>query len=90
MATSSITANFYCDDAKAAKAFVRMLVQPIKTAVRKKRFLPVVDDATVDDEDAFVKRFKTRWRSRPMVPLAGKRNWKLAGSVRKIEVNCHA
>ena len=25
MATSSITANFYCDDAKAANAFVRML-----------------------------------------------------------------
>ena len=30
MATSSITANFYCDDAKAANAFVRMLVQPVK------------------------------------------------------------
>jgi hypothetical protein len=28
MATSSITANFYCDDAKAANAFVRMLVRP--------------------------------------------------------------
>ena len=30
MATSSITANFYCDDAKAANAFVRMLVSPVK------------------------------------------------------------
>ena len=28
MATSSITANFYCDDAKVANAFVRMLVRP--------------------------------------------------------------
>jgi hypothetical protein len=28
MATSSITANFYCDEAKAANAFVRMLVRP--------------------------------------------------------------
>ena len=25
MSTSSITANFYCDDAKAANAFVRVL-----------------------------------------------------------------
>ena len=65
MATSSITANFYCDDAKAANAFVRMLAQPVRTVVRKKRSLPVVNDATVDDEDAFVKRFKARWsRSR--------------------------
>ena len=31
MATSSITANFYCDDAKAANAFVRMLVRPERT-----------------------------------------------------------
>ena len=28
MATSSITANFTCNDSKAANAFVRMLVQP--------------------------------------------------------------
>lgn len=65
MATSSITANFYCDDAKAANAFVRMLVQPVRTVARKRRSLPVVNDATVDDEEAFVKRFKARWsRSR--------------------------
>ena len=31
MATSSITANFYCDDAKAANAFVRMLARPVKS-----------------------------------------------------------
>ena len=31
MATSSITANFYCDDAKAVNAFVRMLVRPERT-----------------------------------------------------------
>ena len=62
MATSSITANFYCDDAKAANAFfVRMLAQPVRTVARKKRTLPVVNNATFDDEDAFVKRFKARW-----------------------------
>ncbi len=65
MATSSITANFYCDDAKAANSFVRMLVQPVRTVVRKKRSQTVVNDTAVDDEDAFVKRFKARWsRSR--------------------------
>ena len=65
MATSSITANFYCDDAKAANAFVRMLAQPVRAVARKRRSLPVVSDATVDDEEAFVKRFKARWgRSR--------------------------
>ena len=32
MATSSITANFHCDDAKAANAFVRMLARPVDTA----------------------------------------------------------
>ena len=58
MATSSITANFYCDDAKAANAFVRMLAQPVRTVVRKKRSQTVVNDTTVDDADAFVKRFK--------------------------------
>lgn len=34
MATSSITANFVCQDAKAANAFVRMLVQPVKVVKR--------------------------------------------------------
>ena len=28
--------------------------------------------------------------SRPMVPPARKRNWKLVGSVREIEEDCHA
>ena len=34
MATSSITANFTCNDSKAANAFVRMLVQPVKAIKR--------------------------------------------------------
>ena len=34
MATSSITANFTCKDSKAANAFVRMLVQPVKVIKR--------------------------------------------------------
>jgi hypothetical protein len=62
MATSSITANFYCDDAKAANAFVRMLSQPIKSATRKSKVV-FVSDATIGDEDSFVKRFKDRWLS---------------------------
>ena len=61
MATSSITANFYCDDAKAANAFVRMLAQPVRTVMSKRCSLSVVNDSTVDDKDAFVKRFKARW-----------------------------
>lgn len=66
MATSSITANFYCNDAKAANAFVRMLAQPVRV-VRNKRVVPVVNDATVDDEKTFVKRFKDRWARRGSV-----------------------
>ena len=34
MATSSITANFTCNDSKAANAFARMLVQPVKVIKR--------------------------------------------------------
>ena len=34
MATSSIMANFTCNDSKAANAFVRMLVQPVKVIKR--------------------------------------------------------
>ena len=41
MATSSITATFYCDDAKAANAFMRILAQPVGTGIRKKRVLPL-------------------------------------------------
>ena len=62
MATSSITANFYCDDAKAANAFVRLLSQPIKFTTRKSKVV-FVSDATIGDEDSFVKRFKDRWSS---------------------------
>ena len=62
MATSSITANFYCDDAKAANAFVRMLSRPVKSATRKRKVV-FVSDATIGDEDSFVKRFKDRWSS---------------------------
>ena len=34
MATSSITANFTFNNSKAANAFVRMLVQPVKVIKR--------------------------------------------------------
>ena len=65
MAISSITANIFCDDVKAANAFVRMLAQPVRTIVSKRHPLSVVNDSTVDDEDVFVKCYKARWsRSR--------------------------
>ena len=84
MATSSITANFYGDDAKAANAFVRMFTQPVRTVVRKRCSLSIVNDSTVDDEDAFVKRFKARW-ARSIVSTARRRNWKFVGSATEIE-----
>lgn len=61
MAMSSITASFYCDDAKAANAFVRLLAQSAGTAVRARRTLPVAADRTVGDEGDFIKRFKAKW-----------------------------
>lgn len=53
MATSSITANFYCDDAKAANAFVRMLAQPVKIVKRNPNAVRTNEFASEEDERAF-------------------------------------
>ena len=53
MATSSITANFYCDDAKAANAFVRMLAQPVKIVKRNANAACAHEFASDEDERAF-------------------------------------
>ena len=45
---------------------MRMLAQPVRV-VRRKRVLSVVNDATVDDEKTFVKRFRDRWARRGRV-----------------------
>ena len=53
MATSSITANFYCDDAKAANAFVRMLAQPVKIVKRNPNAVCAHEFANEEEERAF-------------------------------------
>ena len=58
MATSSITANFYTDDPKAANAIVRALFTPVKPSPR----LPTAADSerryTAAQERAFWRRFE--------------------------------
>ena len=53
MATSSITANFYCDDAKAANAFVRMLAQPVSTIKQDPNAARAHEFASEKEERAF-------------------------------------
>ncbi len=76
MATSSITANFHCDDAKAANAFVRLLVRPVGTvpfdpvAARARGF------ASEDEERAFclnTVEVAQKVLSKPKRPSIGRR-----------------
>jgi hypothetical protein len=53
MATSSITANFHCGDAKAANAFVRLLAQPVGMAPHDPDAARARGFATADQERAF-------------------------------------
>lgn len=54
MATSSITANFHCEDAKAANAFVRLRFAPKAAASWK---VPDTSDVRIrDDMNAAQKR----------------------------------
>ena len=53
MATSSITANFYCDDAKAANAFVRMLVRPVECVKSDSSVVHAHKFATEKESKAF-------------------------------------
>ena len=61
MATSSITANFYCDDAKAANAFVRMLVSPVKDSPSRRARAQLLDFETEAEKRDFVRRFRAKW-----------------------------
>ena len=67
MATSSITANFYCDDAKAANTFVDLLFSDKTpdgwTAVKPSTAL-VHSFASEDERTAFLKRTVTAARRR--------------------------
>jgi hypothetical protein len=56
MATSSITANFYCNDAKAANAFVRMLAQPVKTGKRNPKAVHAHEFASGEEALAFCQK----------------------------------
>ena len=64
MATSSITANFYCDDAKAANAFVRMLVAPVKDSPSRRARAQLLDFETEAEKRDFVRRFRAKWSKR--------------------------
>ena len=64
MATSSIMANFYCDDAKAANAFVRMLVSPVKDSPSRRARAQLLDFETEAEKRDFVRRFRAKWSKR--------------------------
>ena len=64
MATSSITANFYCDDAKAANAFVRMLVSPVRDSPSRRVKAQLLDFTTDAAKRDFVRRFRAKWSKR--------------------------
>ena len=64
MATSSITANFYCDDAKAANAFVHMLVSPVKDSPSRRARAQLLDFETEAEKRDFVRRFRAKWSKR--------------------------
>lgn len=53
MATSSITANFHCDDAKAANALVRMLASPVRIVRQDPGAARAHEFASKKDERAF-------------------------------------
>ena len=53
MATSSITANFHCDDAKAANALVRLLARPVEIVSRKPETAQALGFASAEAEQAF-------------------------------------
>ena len=57
-----VVGKYFEGVAQTKRGFERMLSQPIKSATRKSRVV-FVSDATIGDEDSFVKRFKDRWSS---------------------------
>lgn len=63
MATSSITANFYCDNAKAANEFVRLLAMPTPVIKAPKLPFKIVTHETAAQRRAFIAGIKRRWGS---------------------------
>ena len=64
MATSSITANFTCNDSKAANAFVRMLVQPVKVFKRDPNACHAAEFKSDAEMRAFVRKMNRVARRR--------------------------
>ena len=62
MATSSITANFYTDDPKAANAIVRALFTNVKPSPLPRQKVEVVEFKTPAAERAFLMRAVRRAR----------------------------
>ena len=64
MATSSITANFTCNDSKAANTFVRMLVQPVKVIKRDPNACHAAEFKSDAEMRAFVRKMNRVARRR--------------------------
>ena len=62
MATSSITANFYTDDPKAANAIVHALFTNVKLSPRPRRTVRVVEFKTEAEKRAFMRKVVQRAR----------------------------
>ena len=60
MATSSITANFYTDDPKAANAIVRALFTNVKPSPLPRQTVRVVEFKTPASKLAFFKKVHAR------------------------------
>ena len=57
MATSSITASFACNDAKAANAFVRLLAKPLVPVQRATDAIRVAEFGSDVEERCFVRSY---------------------------------
>ena len=64
MATSSITANFACNDAKAANAFVRMLAKPLAPLQRDANVIRASEFGSDAEERSFVMNYLKAARRR--------------------------
>jgi len=62
MATSSITANFYTDDPKAANAIVRALFTNVKPSPLPRHKVEVVEFKTEAEKRAFIRNVARRAR----------------------------
>ena len=67
MATSSITANFYTDDPKAANAIVRALFTNVKPSAKLPTAAGLVRNYTPAQEHAFWRRVEKKYGIRARV-----------------------